>query len=137
MVVNHVEMDHSGNMPVIMKLAPQATILTNAAGQKALSEHYDIEGWKFQIVKTGDTVSIGKRTLTFVTTPMLHWPDSMVTYIPEEKLLLSNDGFGQHYAADSIFVKDLPFDVVCEEAKNITPISCFLLGCRQKKPLTA
>lgn len=135
-VVNHVEMDHSGNMPEIMKLAPQATILTNAAGERALNEHYDTTGWKFQIVKTGDSVSIGKRTLTFVTTPMLHWPDSMVTYVAEDKLLMPNDGFGQHFCTDGIFVKDQPFDVVCEEAKKYYANILFPFGAQAEKALS-
>ncbi len=135
-VVNHVEMDHSGNMPEIMKLAPQATILTNAAGERALNEHYDTTDWKFQIIKTGDSVSIGKRTLTFVTTPMLHWPDSMVTYVAEDKLLLPNDGFGQHFCTDSIFVKDQPFDVVCEEAKKYYANILFPFGAQAEKALS-
>ena len=135
-VVNHVEMDHSGNMPEIMKLAPQATILTNAAGEKALNDHYDTTGWKFQIVKSGDSVSIGKRTLTFVTTPMLHWPDSMVTYVAEDKLLLPNDGFGQHFCSDGIFVKDQPFDVVCEDAKKYYANILFPFGAQAEKALS-
>lgn len=135
-VVNHVEMDHSGNLPVLMKLAPQATILTNAIGQKALGDHFDTEGWKFEIIKTGDTVSIGKRSLTFVTTPMLHWPDSMVTYIAEDKLLLPNDGFGQHMAADSIFVKDSPFEQVCEEAKRYYANILFPFGMQAEKAVS-
>ena len=135
-VVNHVEMDHSGNMPEIMKLAPQATILTNAAGEKALNDHYDTTGWKFQIIKSGDSVSIGKRTLTFVTTPMLHWPDSMVTYVAEDKLLLPNDGFGQHFCTDGIFVKDQPFDVVCEEAKKYYANILFPFGAQAEKALS-
>ena len=135
-VVNHVEMDQSGNMTEIMKLAPQATILTNAAGEKALNDHYDTTGWKFQIVKSGDSVSIGKRTLTFVTTPMLHWPDSMVTYVAEDKLLLPNDGFGQHFCSDGIFVKDQPFDVVCEEAKKYYANILFPFGAQAEKALS-
>ena len=135
-VVNHVEMDHSGNMPEIMKLAPQATILTNAAGEKAWNDHYDTTGWKFQIIKSGDSVSIGKRTLTFVTTPMLHWPDSMVTYVAEDKLLLPNDGFGQHFCTDGIFVKDQPFDVVCEEAKKYYANILFPFGAQAEKALS-
>lgn len=134
-VVNHVEMDHSGNIPDLMKLAPQAKIITNAAGKKALEDHFDTAGWEYQIVKTGDTVSIGKRTLSFVTTPMLHWPDSMMTYVPEDKILLSNDGFGQHYCTDTIFVKDAPFDVVCEEAKRYYANILFPYGAQAQKAL--
>ena len=93
-IVNHVEMDHSGNIPELMKLAPQAKIVTNAAGKMALEAHFDTTGWDFQIIKTGDTLSLGKHTLEFMTTPMLHWPDSMMTYVKEDKILLSNDGLG-------------------------------------------
>lgn len=118
LVVNHVEMDHSGNIPVLMKLAPQIKIITDNAGKMALEEHYDTTGWEYIIVKGGDEVSIGKRTLMFVPTPMLHWPDSMVTYVKEDKLLLSNDAFGQHMCTAEIMVKDLPLDMVMREAKR-------------------
>ncbi len=134
-VVNHVEMDHSGNIPEIMKLAPQAKILTNAAGKQALEAHFDTTGWQFELVKTGDTVSIGKRTLAFMTTPMLHWPDSMMTYVPEEKLLLSNDGFGQHLAVDAFFVKDAPFDMVMEYAKSYYANILYPFGAQAEKAL--
>ncbi len=117
-VVNHVEMDHSGNIPELMKLAPQAKIITNTAGKMALEAHFDTAGWQYEIVKTGDSVSLGHKTLEFMTTPMLHWPDSMMTYVKEDKVLLSNDGFGQHYACDTIFVKDVPMALVMQEAKN-------------------
>lgn len=135
-IVNHVEMDHSGNIPVIMKLAPQAKIVTNMAGKSALEAHFDTEGWNFQIIKTGDTLNIGKRTLEFMTTPMLHWPDSMMTYVREDKLLLSNDGFGQHFACDSIFVKDEPFDVVMQNAKSYYANILFPFGAQAEKALS-
>lgn len=117
-VVNHVEMDHSGSLPELLKLAPQATIITNVAGKSALEAHFDTTGWKFELIKMGDSISIGKRSLTFMTTPMLHWPDSMMTYVKEEKLLLPNDGFGQHYCSDALFFKDAPRDVVLREAQS-------------------
>ena len=116
-VANHIEPDHSGNIPILMKLAPQAIILTNQMGQKNLEAYYDTAGWKFQIVKTGEEVSLGKHTIEFMTTPMLHWPDSMMTYLKEEKVLFSNDGFGQHYASHSLYARDSNIDVVAEEAK--------------------
>lgn len=134
-VVNHVEMDHSGNIPDIMKLAPQAKIVTNIAGKKALEEHFDTEGWEYIIVKTGDVLNIGKRNLEFVTTPMLHWPDSMMTYVKEDKLLLSNDGFGQHYACDTIFVKEAPWDIVLREAQSYYANILFPFGAQAEKAL--
>ncbi len=117
-VVNHVEMDHSGSIPQLMKLAPQAKIITNSAGKMALEAHFDTTGWEYEIIKMGDSISIGKRSLTFMTTPMLHWPDSMMTYVKEEKLLLPNDGFGQHYCCDALFVKDARKDIVLKEAQS-------------------
>ncbi|MFV0627262.1 MAG: FprA family A-type flavoprotein [Alphaproteobacteria bacterium] len=117
-VVNHIEMDHSGNLPILMKLAPQAKIITNLAAKMGLEEHFETKDWEFIIVKNGDEFSIGKRTLSFHPTPMLHWPDSMVTYCKEDKILFSNDAFGQHVCDNTIFVKDLPIDVVLAEAKR-------------------
>lgn len=134
-VVNHVEMDHSGNIPEIMKLAPQAKIITNTAGKQALEAHFDTTGWEYELVKTGDSVSIGQRTLAFMTTPMLHWPDSMMTYVKEDKLLLSNDGFGQHFACDALFVKDAPFDVVMDHAKSYYANILFPFGAQAEKAL--
>lgn len=118
LVCNHVEMDHSGAMPEIMNLAPNATIITDIQGQMALEQHYEIKDWKIEVVKTGDTLNIGQRTLSFVQTPMLHWPDSMVTYVAEDKLLLPNDGFGQHIATENLFARDNSIDIIYEEAKK-------------------
>lgn len=118
-----------------MKLAPQAKIITNSAGKQALEAHFDTTGWEYELIKTGDSVSIGKRTLEFMTTPMLHWPDSMMTYVKEDKLLLSNDGFGQHYASDALFVKDAPLDVVTENAKSYYANILFPFGCQAEKAL--
>ena len=134
-VVNHVEMDHSGNIPELVRLAPQATIVTNSAGKMALEAHFDTEGWKYQIVKTGDTLSLGKRSLAFVTTPLLHWPDSMMSYCPEEKILFSNDGFGQHYCTNTIWVKEAPLDIVKHEAKTYYANILFPYGMQAQKAL--
>ena len=115
LVVNHVEMDHSGSVPRIMELAPRAKIVTNPQGKKALARHYKKE-WDCLVVNSGDELKLGARTLRFFTTPMVHWPDSMVTYIPEEKLLLPNDAFGQHLACDARFDDQVGWEVVHEEA---------------------
>ena len=100
-VTNHVEMDHSGSLPRIHEVAPNAEIYASApAGVKEVMAHFGIE---VKGVKTGDSISVGKRTLHFVTTSMVHWPDNMVTYCPEDKILFSNDAFGQHYATSKHF----------------------------------
>ncbi|MBR1945778.1 MAG: FprA family A-type flavoprotein [Alphaproteobacteria bacterium] len=116
-ICNHVEMDHSGALPAVMAKAKNATLYCPAAGERGLKMHYDTAGWKIQIVKTGDTLNIGKHTLSFVQMPMVHWPDSMMTYVADEKLLFPNDGFGQHYACEELF-DDVNFDIVMEEAKK-------------------
>ncbi|MCQ2741187.1 MAG: FprA family A-type flavoprotein, partial [Alphaproteobacteria bacterium] len=134
-VVNHVEQDHSGSLPEIMRLAPQAVIVTNNAGKLALEAHFDTTGWKYQIIKTGDTLNIGKRNLAFLTTPMLHWPDSMMTYVAEDKLLLPNDGFGQHLCCEALFVKDYPLDLVSEAAKSYYANILLPYGAQAEKAL--
>ena len=102
-VINHIEIDHVSSLDRIMEVAPAAEIYTTAKGKEGLARHFDISGWKIHVVKTGDALSIGKRTLLFVETPMLHWPDSMVTYVKEDKLLISQDAFGQHFASSARF----------------------------------
>ena len=97
-IVNHVEMDHSSSLPIIAKLAKNATIIASQRGKEAIAEHYG-ENLFVKTVKTGDEIDLGNRTLRFIEAPMLHWPDSMFTYIVEEKILLSNDAFGQHLAS--------------------------------------
>ena len=94
-ISNHAEPDHSGALPYIKSIAKNAAVYTAAgAGVKDLSAYYGDLGYTG--VKAGETLSIGKRTLTFVPTPMVHWPDNMVTYMLPEKILFSNDAFGQH-----------------------------------------
>ena len=117
-ISNHVEMDHSGALPQLMKAAPNAIIITSAPnGLKGLQAHYGAD-YKYQTVKAGDVLNIGKRNLTFVATPMLHWPDNMVTYCPEEKILFSNDAFGQHFASNLHFDVDVDLDEVFTQAKK-------------------
>ncbi|NLM46908.1 MAG: MBL fold metallo-hydrolase [Firmicutes bacterium] len=116
-VVNHVEIDHSGALPAVMEAAPQATIICSAKAAPAIDKHFN-GNWQKIVVKTGDKISIGRRTLTFVEAPMLHWPDSMFTYIPEEKLLLPNDAFGLHYASSCRFDDEADMAEVMQEAKK-------------------
>lgn len=116
-IQNHVEMDHSSSLPMLMKLVPRAKIYTNANGIKGLKAHFKQE-WDFQEIKSGDSINIGKRDLTFLTTPMVHWPDNQFTYCPQEKILFSNDGFGQHIASNERLASELPLSMVMEEAKK-------------------
>ncbi|OCL27381.1 MBL fold metallo-hydrolase [Orenia metallireducens] len=116
-ISNHVEMDHSGGLPKLMEVATNAKLITSPKGKAGLIAHYK-KDWDFQIAKSGESLNIGKRNLNFVLTPMVHWPDNMVTYIPEEKLLFSNDALGQHYASAERFDDQTDFDIVMEEAKK-------------------
>lgn len=100
-VMNHIEPDHAGCIDKVMSLIPHATIYLTERGKKGLDRHFNTSKWNFKIVKTGDTLNIGKYNLLFIETPMLHWPDSMMTYVKEAKLLISQDVFGQHYATTS------------------------------------
>lgn len=116
-ISNHVEMDHSGSIPMLMEKAPNASIITSPNGEEGLKAHFKGE-YPYQIVKTGDTLSIGKRSLKFLLTPMVHWPDNMVSYMPEEKILFSNDAFGQHIASAERFDDEFPLDITLEEARK-------------------
>lgn len=102
-VINHIEPDHGGCIDKIMELIPDAVLYMTDKGKKGLDRHFDTSKWDIHLVKTGDTLKTGKKTLVFLETPMLHWPDSMMTYIKEDKLLLSQDAFGQHYATAGRF----------------------------------
>jgi len=114
-IANHVESDHSGSIAEILKHAPNATVVGTANCQKGLEKHY-FGNWKFQTVKTGDTLSLGDRTLSFLEATMLHWPDSMFTYIEKDALLLPNDGFGQHLATSKRFDDEVDQNILMWEA---------------------
>ena len=114
-ISNHVEMDHSGGLPMIKKICPKAQIFTSPNGEKGLKKHYG-DDLELNVVDSGGSINIGKRTLQFVLTQMVHWPDSMVTYISEDKLLLPNDAFGQHIASSQRFDEEVGWDIMKEEA---------------------
>jgi flavorubredoxin len=97
-ISNHTEMDHTGGLPRIMhRIGEDKPLYCSKMGHKNISRHFS-QKWNYQPVKNGGELSLGKRTLTFLETRMLHWPDSMFTYVNEDKILFSSDGFGQHYA---------------------------------------
>ncbi len=117
-VCNHAEPDHSGGLPATMRACPNATLLCNAKCKDALARHYDVAGWKIQIVKDSETFSLGGKTLQFFDTPMVHWPESMATYVIEEEILFSMDAFGQHYASGFRFDDESDMCEVMQEAKT-------------------
>ena len=116
-VVNHVEPDHSGALPEMMLLCPKAKILGTAKCKEGLYKHY-YQNWNFQIVKTNDQLKLGSRTLSFFEAPMIHWPDSMFTYCPQDELLMPNDAFGQHFAASERFDDQVDQCSLMEEAEK-------------------
>jgi flavorubredoxin len=116
-VCNHAEPDHSSGFTDLLKVLPQAQVVCNAKCQAALAEHYDTQGWKFKVVSHGETLRLGRRSLTFVDTPMVHWPESMATYVAEEKLLFSMDAFGQHFSSSQRFDDENPLGTIMEEAR--------------------
>jgi len=114
-IINHVEMDHSSSLPMISEHAKNATILASQRGKDAIIEHYGAN-FRIETVKTGDELKLGKRTLRFIEAPMLHWPDSMFTYVVEDKILMPNDAFGQHLATSQRFDDEVDEHVLMEEA---------------------
>jgi flavorubredoxin len=101
-VCNHAEIDHSGALAEILREIPETPIYCTANGAKIIKGHHH-QDWNFQIVKTGDTIELGRNRFVFIEAPMLHWPDTLFTYLTGENILFSNDGFGQHYASESLF----------------------------------
>ncbi|MGB5823797.1 MAG: anaerobic nitric oxide reductase flavorubredoxin [Proteocatella sp.] len=101
-IANHSEVDHSGALPELMREIPATPIYCTKSGARMLKAHYH-EDWNFVEVKTGDVLDLGENKLVFVEAPMLHWPDSMFTYLTGENMLFSNDAFGQHYASEMMY----------------------------------
>ncbi|TGC11053.1 FprA family A-type flavoprotein [Methanolobus halotolerans] len=137
-ISNHVEMDHSSSISKIMQIAPKAKLFASSKGKAGLYEHYKEEGfedWDLQVVGTGDELNLGKRTLMFIEATMLHWPDSMQTYVREDKILFSNDAFGQHIATSKRFddeVEDVMEDAAIYYANILLPFSSQVLKYVEK-----
>ena len=135
-ISSHVEPDHSGAIPFMAQHCPNAKIITSLPnGLKGLKAHYG--ELPYEGVKAGDTLPIGQRQLTFVTTPMLHWPDSMVTYCPEEQILFSNDAFGEHLASSLRFDDENDLPTVLWEAQKYYANILMLYGRQAQAALKA
>jgi anaerobic nitric oxide reductase flavorubredoxin len=129
-IVNHGEIDHSGALTELMKLIPNTPIYCTGNGIKSLKGHYH-QDWNFVQVKTGDVLDIGESKLTFIEARMLHWPDTMFTYMSGENILFSNDGFGQHFASDPLYNDSVDQGELYHEAMKyyaniLTPFSMFV-----------
>lgn len=114
-VTNHVEPDHSGSLPAIMEKAPNAKIFLTQHGKDGVLKHYQKQ-YDFQVVKEGDTLPLGRNRLHFLPLPMIHWPDSMASYLDGEQILFSNDAFGQHVCTTKRFDGENDVAVVLDEA---------------------
>lgn len=126
-IINHVEPDHSSSLPLIMEKAPNAKVILTEHGKAEVLKYYQQE-YNFQVVKEGDSLNIGCNTLHFIPVPMLHWPDSMATYLEEEQILFSNDAFGQHICTTQRFddennLNDLLYEAEKYYANILMPYS--------------
>jgi flavorubredoxin len=130
-VANHSEVDHSGALPAVMRHAPNATVVVSKRGRESVEGHFH-QPWNFSAVQTGEKINIGKNELVFVEAPMLHWPDSMFTYLTGKNILMPNDAFGHHYATAFRFNDEVDQEELYEEALKyyaniLTPFSGMVL----------
>ncbi len=116
-ITNHVEPDHSGSLPEIMKRATKAKVVLTSQGKAEVLKHYQTE-YDFQVVKQGDVLDLGTNKLHFIPLPMLHWPDSMASYLDGEKILFSNDAFGQHVCSTKRFDDENDLSTALYEASH-------------------
>jgi flavorubredoxin len=116
-ISNHTEMDHSGGLPRVMhRIGEDKPLYCSKMGVKNLARHFG-QKWNYHALGTGDVLRLGNRTLTFLETRMVHWPDSMFTYLKEDKILFSSDGFGQHYAGHERFDDQIGDDIMLHAKK--------------------
>jgi len=117
-VVNHVELDHAGCLAEMMEAAEPEKLICSPMGKNAIISHFHREDWPFEVVKSGDEISLGQRTLSFLETRMLHWPDSMFTYAKEDGILFTSDAFGQHLATSERFDDEVNLAQVMDQASK-------------------
>lgn len=139
-VCNHLELDHAGALAEMVDRCKPEKIFCTPMGRKIMNGYFQSADWPVEVVKTGDEISIGRRTVKFVETRMIHWPDSMVSYIPQDKLLISNDAFGQNIASSERFgdqfdraslmhaVKEYYYNIVLPFSSNVLKIIDVLNG---------
>ncbi len=105
-ISHHAEQDHSGSIPAVLEKFPMAKVVTNAKCKNLLMLHLHIPEDKFMVIDDGETLSLGDKTLKFIITPWVHWPETMVTYLVEDKILFTCDFFGSHLATSDLYVRD-------------------------------
>lgn len=129
-IANHGEIDHSGALPELMKEIPNTPIYCTKNGVKSLKGHYH-QDWNFVEMKTGDKLNLGTKELIFIEARMLHWPDTMFSYLTWDNILFSNDAFGQHYSTEFMFNDQVDKAELYQEAIKyyaniLTPFSGFV-----------
>lgn len=107
-IANHGEQDHTGSLPKLVKKYPEAIILTNPKCKELIQEMLHVEEEKFQIVADGEEISLGDKTLQFIYAPWVHWPDTMFTYVKEDKLIFTCDFLGSHFPFENLFAEETP-----------------------------
>jgi len=135
MIVNHVEPDHSSGLPEIMDRIKPEKVFCSAPGKDTILAHYHREDWPYEVVKCCDEISLGAKTVRFTMTRMLHWPDSMFSYLVEDGVLFSNDAFGQHLATNERFDEEVELDFAINGAKFFYATNLNLLSIKIKKIL--
>jgi len=105
-ISHHSEQDHSGAIPAVLERFPSATVVTTEKGKDMLTNHLLIPEEQFKVVEDGEEISLGDKTLRFIHTPWVHWPETMVSYLVEDKILFSCDFFGSHIATTDLYVTD-------------------------------
>lgn len=131
-IMDHSEVDHSGALPYLMQEIPNTPIYCTASGKKIIQGHYH-QDWNFVEVKTGDRLNIGQREITFIEAKMLHWPDTMFSYLSGDNILFSTDAFGQHYASEHMYNDLADQDEIATEAMKyyaniLSPFSKMVVG---------
>jgi len=106
MIAHHGEQDHSGSIPVILEKYPKARLVCSPKAKGILMDHLGLSADRIVTVADGETLSLGDRTLEFIHTPWVHWPETMCTYVREDRILFSCDFFGSHFAQSGLFVVD-------------------------------
>ncbi|MFH1836444.1 MAG: FprA family A-type flavoprotein, partial [Methanobacteriota archaeon] len=105
-IANHAEKDHSGSIPDVLKAYPNAKVVTNEKCKEILQDIMEIEDEKFKVIEDGEELTLGERTLRFIFTPWVHWPETMLTLLEEDKILFTCDLFGSHLASSEIYAND-------------------------------